>query len=81
MSQAMSHRFCMVFLDEAQDTYEHQHRVLDAVFRPEQVVIQPIGDPNQAIYVGQGNADGCWSRRTPYSSQIHDAMERQSLGY
>lgn len=62
---AISSRFVMVFLDETQDTDDHQFRVLDAVFRPEQLVIQRIGDPNQAIYHDRVQSDGCWSPRNP----------------
>ena len=65
VSQAISSRFCMVFLDETQDTDEHQFRALDAVFRPEQLVIQRIGDPNQAIYHDRVHSNGCWSPRNP----------------
>ena len=65
ISKAISSRFCMVFLDETQDTDEHQFQVLDAVFRTEQLVIQRIGDPNQAIYDDSVHSDGYWSPRNP----------------
>lgn len=62
---AISNRFCMVFLDETQDTDKHQFRVLDAVFRPEQLVIQRVGDPNQAIFHEWVHSEGYWSPRNP----------------
>jgi DNA helicase-2/ATP-dependent DNA helicase PcrA len=65
VSHAIANRFCLMFLDEAQDTDEHQFRVLDAVCRPEQLVVQRIGDPNQAIYHDQVQTDGFWSPRNP----------------
>jgi DNA helicase II / ATP-dependent DNA helicase PcrA len=65
VSKAISNRFFMVFLDETQDTDEHQFRVLDAVFRTEQLVIQRIGDPNQAIYNDSVRSNSCWSPRNP----------------
>lgn len=65
VSKALSNRFCMVFLDETQDTDEHQFQVLDAVFRTEQVIIQRIGDPNQAIYHDNVRSNGCWSPVNP----------------
>lgn len=65
VAQAVSARFCMVFLDEAQDTDRHQFCVLDAVFQPEQIIIQRIGDPNQAIYHDRVQSDGCWVPRNP----------------
>lgn len=65
ISKAISSRFCMVFLDETQDTDEHQFQVLDAVFRTEQLVIQRIGDPNQAIYHDSVHSEGYWLPRSP----------------
>ncbi|MCX5825544.1 MAG: UvrD-helicase domain-containing protein [Deltaproteobacteria bacterium] len=65
ISQAISNRFCMVFLDETQDTDEHQCRILDAIFIPEQLVIQRIGDPNQAIYHDRVHSEGYWSPINP----------------
>ena len=65
VSQAISNRFCIVFLDETQDTDEHQFRVLNAVFRAEQLVIQRIGDPNQAIYHDSVHSEWYWSPREP----------------
>lgn len=63
--QAFQDRFCMVFLDEAQDTYEHQFRVLDAVFQPDKLMVQRIGDPNQAIFNSGTESDTAWSPRSP----------------
>lgn len=65
VAQAISARFCMTFLDETQDTNDYQFRVLDAIFRPQQIVIQRIGDPNQAIYHDRVETDGCWSPSSP----------------
>ena len=64
-AQAVSARFCMVFLDEIQDTDQHQFRILDAVFQLEQVVVQRIGDPNQAIYHDRVQSDGYWEPNNP----------------
>ena len=65
ISQSISNRFFMVLLDETQDTDEHQFRVLSTVFNPEQLVIQCIGDPNQAIYHDNVHNEGYWSPRNP----------------
>lgn len=65
ISQAFSNRFCIVFLDETQDTDDHQFKVLDSVFKPEQLIIQRIGDPNQAIYHDSAHGYGCWTPRNP----------------
>jgi superfamily I DNA/RNA helicase len=60
-----SNRFFMVFLDEAQDTYEYQFRVLTDVFQQDQVVIQYIGDPNQAIFSSTFKNIRDWSPLNP----------------
>lgn len=63
--QAFQNRFCMVFLDEAQDTYEHQFRILDAIFLSEKTLIQRIGDPNQAIFNSDKESDRVWEPKLP----------------
>lgn len=63
--QAFQDRFCMVFLDEAQDTYEHQFRVLDALFKPNKLVLQRIGDPNQAIFNSDAGNNMAWLPKSP----------------
>ena len=63
--QAFQDRFCMVFLDEAQDTYEHQFRVLDTLFQPDKLVLQRIGDPNQAIFGPTTGSNMVWSPKSP----------------
>jgi hypothetical protein len=55
----------MVFLDEAQDTYEHQFRILDAIFLSEKTLIQRIGDPNQAIFNSDKESDRVWEPKLP----------------
>lgn len=65
VAKAVSCRFCIVLLDETQDTDEHQFRVLDALFDPDKLIVQRIGDPNQAIYHDTVRAEGCWSPRDP----------------
>lgn len=48
----LSHRFPLVLIDEMQDTSEQQASVLDLVFprQSPRLVIQRVGDPNQAIF-------------------------------
>ena len=50
-------RFPLVLIDEMQDTFELQGELLDSVFSraSNDVVVQRVGDPNQAIY---DDADG-----------------------
>ena len=54
VAKFLQHRFPLVIVDEMQDTSELQIEILDALFlrsSPE-VVLQRVGDPNQAIYEG-----------------------------
>ena len=48
----LAHRFPFVILDEMQDTFERQALFLNAVFHrdSDRVVVQRVGDPNQAIF-------------------------------
>ena len=43
-------RFLFCFIDEMQDTEEHQLRVLDNTFADKSIIIQRLGDPNQGIF-------------------------------
>ena len=43
-------RFQFVFVDEMQDTDIHQLKVLNQIFCNDQIVLQCLGDSNQAIY-------------------------------
>jgi DNA helicase II / ATP-dependent DNA helicase PcrA len=66
LSQSFKGRFCIIFLDEAQDTYEHQFRVLDRVFPSNFFIIQRIGDPNQAIFSSNIGGEMIWVPRNPH---------------
>ncbi|MGG3284392.1 UvrD-helicase domain-containing protein [Paenibacillus solani] len=46
----ISERFAYVFIDEMQDTDTKQQDILDRAFDNSKVIIQRIGDSNQAIY-------------------------------
>ena len=51
LKSILSERFAYVFVDEMQDTDIHQLNILDKVFdNTKNIIIQRIGDPNQAIY-------------------------------
>lgn len=60
-------RFTFIFIDEMQDTDNHQVNILDRVF-PDgcQSVVQRIGDQNQAIYSGRVKSDTVWIPRQGY---------------
>ncbi len=50
LKTAFQNRFSHVFIDEMQDTDAHQSVIVDKLFKDSGVVIQKIGDMNQAIY-------------------------------
>lgn len=56
LAELLRIRFPLVFLDEVQDTEEHQARLLKAIF-DETTIVQRFGDINQKIYSG-ASADG-----------------------
>ncbi|NOR45298.1 MAG: AAA family ATPase, partial [Candidatus Delongbacteria bacterium] len=53
-------RFKYVFIDEAQDTDDIQFRIIQELFEECQVVIQKIGDNNQAIFNFTGQKAKGW---------------------
>jgi len=55
---AISNRFSHVFIDEMQDTYAHQYSIIKKVFN-EDVIIQRIGDSNQAI-LNDNYSESAW---------------------
>lgn len=57
-------RFAYVFVDEAQDMKRYQLSVIDKIFNCDSVVLQRIGDPNQAIFDGF-SMDNAWESRNP----------------
>ena len=57
-------RFAYVFVDEAQDMQKHQLNIIDKCFNCDSVVLQRIGDPNQAIFDGF-SVENSWRGRTP----------------
>jgi DNA helicase II / ATP-dependent DNA helicase PcrA len=46
----LNERFPLVFIDEMQDSDNHQVKLLNKIFDPQKIIIQRIGDYNQAIY-------------------------------
>lgn len=58
-------RFAYVFVDEAQDMKGYQLNIIDKCFNCDSVVLQRIGDPNQAIFDGF-SIDNTWENRNPF---------------
>lgn len=58
IKQAVSSRFSHLFIDEMQDTYPHQDNIIKEVF-DKHIVIQRIGDPNQAI-LNDNSSESAW---------------------
>lgn len=51
---SIRHRFPFAFIDEMQDTQKFQDELLNRIFLHENVKYQRFGDPDQAIYSGNG---------------------------
>ncbi len=64
ISDAFTNRFQYVFIDEMQDTAQHQIDILDRVFDYEQTIVQRFGDPHQAIY-NKVSSEKIWEPRNP----------------
>ncbi|MBR0534006.1 MAG: ATP-dependent helicase [Bacteroidales bacterium] len=58
-------RFAYVFVDESQDMKGYQLNLIDKCFNCDSVVLQRIGDPNQAIFDGF-SVDNTWENRNPF---------------
>lgn len=58
LKQIFSRRFGYVFVDEAQDSYPYQLELLEKLF-DDNVIIQKIGDPDQAI-MGDNLEENSW---------------------
>lgn len=74
VSEAIRQRFKFVFIDEMQDTDDHQLRVLDTLFAGcDAVILQRLGDPNQAIYESDVKQEMLWSPTMP-ALQFSDSL-------
>jgi len=66
ISAPFQNRFSFLFIDEMQDSDESQIKILDSVFRKDsEIIIQRIGDPNQAIYHDIDRDKDFWLPRNP----------------
>lgn len=64
--EAIRHRFKFVFIDEMQDTDDHQLRIIDKLFDArDALILQRLGDPNQAIYDSEVRQELLWSPTVP----------------
>lgn len=64
--EAIRHRFRFVFIDEMQDTDDHQLRVLEKLFADcDSLILQRLGDPNQAIYQSDVKQETLWTPTDP----------------
>lgn len=73
LSKAFAARFAFVFVDEMQDTEHHQLKVLARVLANNAIVLQRLGDPNQAIYHSSIAKDAPWQpsqSALPFSDSV-----------
>lgn len=69
--RVLRNRFSYVLVDEAQDMQAHQLDIIDKCFNCNEVVLQRIGDPNQAIF-DDASVVSNWQGRNP--SYIHNSL-------
>lgn len=50
LKDAISERFCYLFIDEMQDTKDIQYDLIEMLFDRSKVIIQRFGDPHQSIF-------------------------------
>lgn len=55
LKELFSERFCLVMVDEMQDTTEEAYNILENLFNKEKMSVQYIGDSNQNIFQGVEN--------------------------
>jgi len=68
IQDAMKERFAFVLIDEAQDTDRIQFEILDSLFDSSKIIVQYLGDPNQAIFGSRVKKDMVWK---PIENPIH----------
>lgn len=86
LKNLFTNRFQFVFIDEMQDSYQHQIDIFDKIFDKQCIIYQCIGDPNQAIY-NSASADCAWKPENPltisdsqrFSTKIANAIENVRL--
>lgn len=82
LQELFVNRFQFVFVDEMQDSYQHQVDIFDNIFDETKIIYQCIGDPNQAIYNAANNTQ-IWRPQTPlyiseskrFSTKIANAIQ------
>lgn len=72
LKDVISERFAYMFIDEMQDTDAKQQGILDKAFDEAKVIVQRIGDSNQAIY------NSSWQIRADHLS-ISDSKRFSSV--
>ena len=73
--QGLRERFKYVFIDEMQDTDIHQSSILNLIFPPNKIIIQRIGDQNQAIYSKEVHEGLIWE---PFKLKLINGSKRLS---
>jgi DNA helicase-2/ATP-dependent DNA helicase PcrA len=69
--KAIAKRFPFVFIDERQDMENHQTEIITSLFDVPQVVLQQVGDKNQAIYGHPDSKDvAAWQPKTQSAVQL-----------
>lgn len=74
MSSLLCKRFSYVFIDEFQDCSQMQREVLSCIFNKTKCCVFKIGDPDQAIYVGDRDNPKDWK---PSENALHIASSNR----
>lgn len=74
-----SSRFQYVFIDEYQDCKENQREALEKLFDPGKCCVFRIGDPDQAIYGSDKDAEQDWQPRADYLVLKQSNRYRQEI--
>ena len=79
ISNIFQKRFKYVFIDEAQDTNDKQFEIIEKLFENSDVVIQKIGDNNQAIFNFTGEETQGWQPQKDNYIEIKNTKRLSKL--
>lgn len=79
ISNIFQKRFKYVFVDEAQDTNDKQFEIIERLFENSDVIIQKIGDNNQAIFNFSGEEAQGWQPKENNKIEIKNTKRLSKL--
>lgn len=79
ISNIFQKRFHYVFVDEAQDTSNNQFEIIEKLFENSDIIIQKIGDNNQAIFNVSTKDENGWEPQEDNSIEINNTKRLSKL--